>query len=345
MRKVITFLLRLIVVILLCVFAYQKITWKELTSWVIVSSYQSIRYKFKTTTCSVISKIQNKLCWAISSNQTWWDRKIYIDPKDPRRSLLSKKVMDDLDRNQEFSDNLLQINQTPYATVGKDWVVVSLQTTSNHINDRIIIIRDGTQYQYPARYNFDNIYAYKISNPKMVYTTQGLNFLDKNMVYYQVKNEVWDKKTYFLNTQNGITQDINDAIPLLFFKDQYIFTTKPWDIYQDLYVYQKNKMVKFSDQMVSEINIDKNLISIYDPDDRKIVFYDVITLLPKFIIKTDRMSIRYLSFLEDGNYIWLRYEDNLTSKIVHERRYKSDMKVNNETTDIYGIKITDIKIN
>ena len=48
-------------------------------------------------------------------------------------------------------------------------------------------------------------------------------------------------------------------VPFLFFKWQYIFTTKPWDLYHDLYVYKSGKISKFADQIVSEINIDKDL--------------------------------------------------------------------------------------
>lgn len=343
MRRLITFLLRLVVLVLLGVYAYQKFTWKELTSWVVISSYTSFKDKFKTTTCWVIAKVQNKLCGFMISKDTDPNQKIYINKDDTKRSLLTDKVMEDLDRNEEFSNNLVQINQTPNIVVGKDWVLASLQNTSNHVSDNINITKDGIVYQYPARYNFDNIYAYKTSNPEMIYTTQGLNFLDKDMIYYQAENELWDRKTYFLNTINGITQTINDAIPLMFFKNQYIFTTKPWDLYQDLYVYNNGKISKFADQIVSEINIDKDLISVYDPDDREIVFYDVITLLPKYKIDINRTSIEYLSFLEDGEFIWIRYKDNLTNKVIHERYTKSNTIITGET-DIYGIKITDVKI-
>lgn len=344
MRKLITILLWLVVFVLLGVYAYQKFAWKELTSWVVISSYTSFKNNFKTSTCVVISKIQNKLCGFMTQPQTWRDNKSYITSQDPRWSLLSAKVMENLDRNQQFSDNLIQINQTPSQIVWKDGVLATLQTSSNHISDSIQISKDGIIYSYPARYNFDNIYAYKTSNPEMIYTTDGLNFLDKEMLYYEVKNILGNQKIYFLNTSDGITQSLDHAVPFLFFKWQYIFTTKPWDLYHDLYVYKSGKISKFADQIVSEINIDKDLISIYDPDDREIVFYNVVTLLPQYKIDIDRMSIEYLSFLEDGEWIWIRYKDNLTDKIIHERHHKSTIIIDDNETSIYGIKITDVEI-
>lgn len=343
MKKLIVWLLWIMVTILLGVFAYQKYTWKELTSGVVLSSYQSFRNYFKTIVCGTISKIQQKSCPQTKTTDLDSNIKIHISKDDPNRNLLTDQIRSDLDRNHQFSNNLMQIDHSPNMMIGKDGMIAIFENTQNHVSDKIIVINNsGDRASYPARYNFDNIYAYKTSNTNTIYHTNGLSFLDKNMVYYQATNAMWDTKIYFLNIHNGVTQVIDDAIPFLFFKGQYIFTTQPGNLYQDLYIYKDNRISKFGDQIISEINVDKDLISVYDPDDREIIFYSILDMKPMYIIKIDKKSISYDSFLEQWDTIWIRYKDNLTNKTIYERHDKFTIAIDDHHTD--NILVSDISM-
>ncbi len=339
MKRLLIILLRCIVLFLLLLYGYETITWKQLQgSWV-----RAFLDNFSFWVNRFVTWVSSGWLVVSGSNETWvtfdssgsledqikptsW-RKLVLQTARPSDGDLTT-VQRDIQRNKEFLTNLLQNSKQLYPAVGKWDIYVKRTQSSNFINDRIDVTSSSGSTFFPAKYNADNAFLIKNGQSHAVYQATGLQLLDNQKgeyyVYYPALSSDGGMKGTLVWLKQGNGLIIPDLVPLLYYKQQYFFTTQTLYGHQWLRVATNNELAKLGDRSIGWIAIDNDLFAFHDRWLNTLYLINLSWLDITHSIDMPRPDIT-LQWVVKGSWdvLWVEYTDNQTQQTLYEQwRYE-----------------------
>lgn len=258
---------------------------------------------------------------------SWWetviDSKLVLQTSRPLDTDIDR-VKKDTQRNTDFLHNLLQGVYQLYPEIGKGDTYVKRSPSLTATNDRIEMRSSQWTTFFPAIYNADNAFVVKNGQPWFVFQATGLQLLDNQAgeyyIYYPaVRSDGSVKGTVvWIKQWNGVV--IDNLMPLLYYKQQYFFTTKSIYGNQWVRVAHNNELLKLGDWALGNIAIDGDYFAFHDRWLNTLYILYLPTLKIVYSIDMSRSDISF-KWLVSGTWdmFWVVYMDNQTQQDIYEQ--------------------------
>lgn len=329
MKRLFVLLLWIIVIFLLGLFAYQKMT-GDTPNWATTRSrlqswwYQWTMFVRKTRT--MITSIGESSQHVIQHNMSWTQMELLSSwSKTMTWTIDSETIKHDIKRNNDFLNNLKTSLEVVYPAVGKGEIYVRWIGTWDYTHDWIRVTWPSWTVFYPALYNQDNAYALNQGKTHNMFSTNGIQLLDRGSgeyyIYFPSFNQEGLHKGTVLWLARGNGQMIPNLKPLLYYKNQYLFTqTDPSWTQQWLYRASNHTLEKLWNWVITDLGIDSDLIALYDKTLNTITIHDLHTMnIIKSIVLT-RSDITFQWFVHYDQQYRIGYIDNQKQTMVYEER-------------------------
>ncbi len=237
----------------------------------------------------------------------------------------------DLQMNQDFSQSLLQNTFVLKPQVGKWDIYVTWSGSQDNLNDQIIIAISGQSFSYPVFYNTGNsaIAAQWGSGVGWtIYASTGMIVIqsDKYYIYYPAYSTNSAQTTLegaILALPGGVTTTTRNLIPLLFYKNQYFFTTiSDYNEHQGLYVLAWGAITSLITGNIGWVTAESGFVSVYDSTIKKILVISLEDMGIKYTLPIRRDTVSYQAVLVTDTGIWTKYNDNLKNTTVYEKHMR-----------------------
>lgn len=321
MKRFITFVLWIIIFLLLSFLVYQKYTGEVVDISYIANPVGEAGSFIKQK----ITILKNIAQWSSD-----WSELSKTKPQWPllhtTQEFSGAKV--DLQRNQDFSNNLIKNTFVLKPQVGKWDLFAARSGSADHTNDQIAITLNGQTVAYPAFYNANNALVIQQGSGSTgeTYQATGIIILDGDKdyyFYYPVSSSNGKLIGIISSLWSGVISASESVVPFLFYRDSYLFTKRGENnINTTLYVFKNGMFTALATGEIAGVTIERDAAALHNKTTNEIVVLSLLDYSVQKTLKPQKIDINYQSFMLTGGHVWVKYRDNLSGSTVYEKQVR-----------------------